>query len=586
MKQMNFFFKAHGWILLFGLIVGAISVAPHVFASRALGADYKGIPFMYLDDEDVYLVRMREIVDGHWPVGSPFFAEYKNERPLMMPLMELLYAALSLGLRISLPGVLVLTKFLFPAGLYLLGAWLTKRLVAGLGQDGKSVTWEAVAGGVLATLGYDLVYDLPRAVSVLRGTYAELWLPVWTRPVNPVTGGLLVFGYLILLWQLIQRRRAWLAIPVGGLLGLMVSYFFSWGIALSITAVLGVFYLLRRDWRMIKLLCLALLVGFGVGGMYWLALAPDLGQSTQELMLKHGLFLTRTPLLNKTLLAAFAIFIGLTAFIASKAKNLKSVMAENWWMFCAAFLLGGLWSLSQQIVTGRTIWPYHFVQYTKPLASIALIVAAAYALRPYLPRLWRGMLAAVIGVCVLSNVVLVRTYRNMLEDFRSRQSDMETFAWLNAEAPKDCVVLAVEEVEHLSRLIPGFTHCNVYLSTVTFSGVPEDRVRHNFFISLRLRGVTPETVRAYLGERKYLVRETFFSNWTELFHLGDESWLDQKIGELTPAYEEFYRSDFRQQLRRYRLDYVMSQRQLAPEDQATFGIGGEMRVGKTWVYRP
>jgi len=36
-------------------------------------------------NEDFYLARIQEILDGHPSVGSPAFSEYKNEPPLSPP---------------------------------------------------------------------------------------------------------------------------------------------------------------------------------------------------------------------------------------------------------------------------------------------------------------------------------------------------------------------------------------------------------------------------------------------------------------------------------------------------------------------
>ena len=42
----------------------------------------------------------------------------------------------------------------------------------------------------------------------------------------------MLFGYLLLVWTSLRRMRLWPIFPAGILLALMVSYFFSWGIAL------------------------------------------------------------------------------------------------------------------------------------------------------------------------------------------------------------------------------------------------------------------------------------------------------------------------------------------------------------------
>ena len=581
---MTLFFRRHWLACVFALLVGALSVAPHLLAVRAIGNDYRGMPFMYLDDEDIYLGRIHEIIDGHWPVGSPMFHEYKNTPTLMLPLAESAYALASRITGLSLVSVFVVSWFVFPALLFLLVYAFCRRLLTKDGQESLTVNLEAVVGGLLVTLGYDLFYDVQRTLHVLRGTDQGVWLSIWTRPVNPISGALTLFAYLTMVWEIVKRKRTWLIVPTAFLLCLMVSYVFSWAIAVSISVILFIAYLFRKDWSVVKRLGLMLFAGVGGSIAYLLSQSPVIGQNSQASLLRNGLFFTHVPLLNKTLLVAIVLFLVFTALRTWKTKNLRDVLTRDWWLFCAALLIGSLWAFSQQILTGRTIWPYHFVQYTKPLSSIALLVAGFHLLRPSWPRAWRTAMFGLVSVCILTIVVLTSTYRSVLVDFRARQAPMEAFAWLESHAQKDCVVLTKETTENLARLVPAFTHCDVYLSSWTFSGVPAERVRHNFFIQLSLKDLTPETARQYLTEHREVVRETFFSNWTELFHLGDESWIERKIDELIPQYAEFAQKDFHQQLKQYRLDFVLSEQPLTSEEQKRYGVQDETNVGGVWIY--
>ena len=65
--------KKHKWAIGFSILVGLLSVAPHIISMYMLGNSYRGIPFLYSDNEDYYIARIHEIIDGHYLVGSPYF---------------------------------------------------------------------------------------------------------------------------------------------------------------------------------------------------------------------------------------------------------------------------------------------------------------------------------------------------------------------------------------------------------------------------------------------------------------------------------------------------------------------------------
>ena len=83
---------------------------------------------MQSTNEDEYLMRIQEIIDGHPSLGSPVFYEYKSEPPLSPPVGEFLYALPTLMLGISPITTLVASKFFLPALLFLLVYLLVWRL--------------------------------------------------------------------------------------------------------------------------------------------------------------------------------------------------------------------------------------------------------------------------------------------------------------------------------------------------------------------------------------------------------------------------------------------------------------------------
>ncbi len=553
----TFFFLRRHWIaLLFAVVVGGISVAPQLLAIRALGADYKGIHLLALDDNAYYVARMRDILDGHGWISSPFIYEYKNSPPLLYPVGEYLYMWPAL-LGLPLVTTLILAKFFFPAVLFLLIYALLYSLTDGSGERARKLS--GVAGGLLVTLGYGLV-DYQHILPVFSGTAQFFAWSLWARPVNPVTGAVLLFTFLLLLWRLMNRGGFRAAIFSGITFALMFGYFFTWGIAISISAVLGVIALAQRNYSLLKRLALTLGVGFLAGAPYWynmraIANMPD----HERLYLQNGMLLTHAPIANKVLFLALFIFI--LCFIAAYRKRsvIGAPMDRAWW-FALALLLGGLWALNQQIITGKTIWPYHFVQYVTPLSVVAVIVALAFALRPKFPALWAAGMLGISALSLLYGIAAARTYAYEMPQFRSIQQYAEVLTWLSANAERDCVVLVAEGIEEkLTRLIPGFTQCNDYVAGwMQVSYHEQRRTLHNVLTLMRVNGVTADTARAYLTEHTDWVKGSFRRDWNDFLSL-DKAWVKSVISDREKDFKEFMSIDFVQELKTYRIDYVASE---------------------------
>ncbi|MBU0546244.1 hypothetical protein KKA13_03250, partial [Patescibacteria group bacterium] len=552
---MKEFFRNYSVVLLCALALGLLSVLPHLLAVRTLGVEYQGIPFMYSDDEDIYLARMQEIIDGHPALGSIFLYEYKNGFATQRSYGELFYVGLSRITGLTLPQTLVLAKFLFPILLFLfVYSFLLKILPA----DDLSLRkiW-ALVGSTLVALGFDLL-SMRDLFTVLRGQDIGLQLSIWTRPVNPILGALFVFGYLNLLWKGIFNRKRWFTVAAGVLLGGSVFYFFCWGAIFSVTVVLGTIFLVQKDWSRIKDVAITIGIGFIVSAPYWISTLRSIGgEAGRTIALRNGMFFTHSPLMNKTLFAALVVFLLISAYLVRRGKIWRELAREPWWFVMLSLLLGGLLALNQQIVTGREIWPYHFVQYTKPFAMIVVVVTLSH-LGKFRSKLFNSLGVIVLFTLFVQGVAVASTYRAVLPDFRDRQTEASVYEWINKNAEKDCVVLVVSSGERMARQIPAFTSCNVYGVYWLIDGIPAERIKHNFFVFLRLEGVDPENAEAYLREHHSLVRGYFYEDWDQMFKITPDEWSDGKAAELAPEYQEFAKQPFTQELLRYRLDYVLT----------------------------
>ncbi len=553
------FFKKYSVVLLFAMIVGAASVAPHILAVRSLGTSYQGIPFLYLNNEFGYVSRIQEIADGHGFVGSPHFLEYKNLIPIVPPFGEYFYYALHLATGLTVPQTAVLAKFLFPALLFLLVYALTSRLSGATPPPSRN--WGALAAGTFVTLGYDLV-DWKPVLSRLLGENHLTILSLWTRPVNPIIGALVLFSFLLLVLNMIEnRKRSRSAIGAGILLALGAGYFFSFALAWLILFLLALRFIFTREYDILKSFALSAGIAAALNGLYWLEALKSLQGIGSGVAERNGLLHFHTPILNKVLIAASAVFIVLCArYLRDRKKQSlpPNTETERSLWFCGTALLAGFIAFNQQIVTGLTIWPYHFVQYTIPLSAIAVIATCGNILGSKHRKLYLAS-SILITVCSLGYAAWnIPSYRASMEDFRDRQPVATFYEWLNRNAPKDCVVLVIEKDERVGEMLTALTHCNVYRSLDINSGVPQERILTSFFVKLRLEGIPSKGVEQYLEAHPSLVTSYFFADWDETFGKKTSPDLGRTTQKLAEEYEVFSAQDFARALSRYRLDYILA----------------------------
>jgi len=556
----------HRLALVAAFLVGLIYGGPHIWFA-ATNDSYQGIPLMQSANEDFYLARMQEIIDGHPLVGSHGYFEYKDQFPLAPPTAEFLYALPTLIFGISIITTLTASKFLFPFILFLLAYALIYQLMGK--EDSLSQKISAVAGGLFVTLGYDLV-DYKTVFGYIAGSLAPGGWLIWSRPVNPILGAIFLFAFLLFVWTIIKKRKTDKSAILGASLFLafmISSYFFSWGIGLSILFIMGLIYLLKHDYAKVKRLVFVFVIGVGLSLPYWY-LSWQAKQSPwyEDSVLRSGLFYTRYPVLNKVLLASLALY-AVILFLGF-LKDSKTFKFKNWHFFIFSFLAGGIFAFSQQIITGMTIWPFHFVQYTIPLSIVALMVVFFRYAHERWGLLWKGA----VGIILLASLwfgiyTQYSTYITFVDHFVSIQPYMKVFDWLNSQE-KDCVVLSVggedlDQVREIKGMIPAFTHCNQYAYSWFYSLVPEDRIYYSYLVNLRLRGVTSQGIEDYIKKNRAEANVFLSSNWKGFYQIKnfpdfEDKKLSERLKNLPADYRAFLKKDFGTELEKYRLDYILS----------------------------
>ncbi len=551
---MSIFIRKNFIFIMGALLVGVVSILPQIIPVLHLGNEYKGIPFIYTANEDTYLARIREVIDGHPLVGSAFFYEYKNWRPIVPAIGENLYAIPTLLFSAPLLGVVTASKFLLPAGLFILASLLILRLSTDPQSKWSKVN--AFVGALLITLGYD-IFDYQHFFKLVTNPVDAFSLSVWTRPINPILGAIFLLIFLLLILKIIEQRKIIYIIPAAVVWALSVGYIFSWTLILAIVGLFILLFIIKKDFVLVRQLILLVLLWFVLTFPYWYSLLGALGNSVGGVAAasRNGIFLTHRPIINKIVLAFTFIFLGFSGYFRWYQKGKNS--PETWWYVLEVFVAASWAVFNQQIITGRTVWYHHYVQYTIPLGIVVVMVIFNNWVRPILFKVWAGFIVSIILFVSFYNFIDLRAINYRYLDFQNLQSYAPLFLWINKNAARECVILNQDTPVRFELLVSAFTGCNSYAPSWVFDGVPAERIRHDYLVMLRLRGINPESVKQYLIDHETEVRSYFFKDWDQMFGRGPDPYITEVIDRLSSDYASFVKGNFVDELKKYKLDYIL-----------------------------
>ncbi|MBI2989739.1 MAG: hypothetical protein HYY51_00930 [Candidatus Magasanikbacteria bacterium] len=569
LKLLNTKIRQHAAGIVVSLFVALLAVAPHILFSFSLGPEYRGVHMFATPNEEAYIAIMQEILDGHPSTASMPFFEYKDKFPLLPATLAHLYTFPVKWFGISLISVLLFSKFLLPGLLCFAVYLLTFHILEADDSQKSKAGFYASAAALMVTLGFDLV-DYRSVWAYLLGSASPEGFFIWTRPVNPVFGGILLFFFLLCVWNIYRglREKRWIIVGGLSLSLMMASYVFSWTLALTILGLCFIGAFFKHQYKECRAYISIFVLGLLFSLPYWLrALEAAQDQWYPEAAARIGLYLTREPHLNLFVLAVTLLFAGISFILYFKKGILGSW--TRWWSFSFFLILASWIVYNQQVITGREIWYYHYVFYTIPLMYVVVIVLFWHAVRLRFPR---SALAAV-GFMAIASLALgvfqqVSAYQKNEPIFRERQWYADVFAFFNTQAQKDCVVLINEEdISWWSNLIPAFTHCNTYHSGENQSVLadPEDFV-YRYMSVLRLRGITKDSIHGYLATHKQEVEHALQFQLQHTLGLPDPK-LQTRFERFADDYIRFMDTDFLEALSRFRIDYILSE---GPLDKTVF----------------
>lgn len=558
------------------LAIVFVSLIPQIHFWLVRGSQWHGAYAILQGDETYYSAYINALIDGRPRRNDPFTGQDDHSRARMseslfsiqfVPPYVIAFSARLLGISAS-------TAFIGLVG--------ASGLLAGL-----SVFWllASVTGdSKFAAFGVPFVLCL--------GTLAggQGWIGLIVKP-DAMFGSLLflrryvpsapfpfffVFCALIFRALMIGRKRAatMRALVAGTALGVLVfSYFYLWTAAFAWLVCIACLWLIvgavdRRASTRVFITVGAPVIVALMFYAYLLSHLPPALDKAQVLTLTHRPDLLRIP----EIIGAF--ILGSLIVGARRNKVLLSAPQE---IFAASFALLPFLVFNQQIITGRSIQPYHYEIF---IANYAVLVGLVILVKLLQPDVSRRALILTASLCFLWGAIEVNQQFKIRSTFDVTNDEMvpvllrlkelanQDGTWEGLRNDGKARSLVFSPQYGLSRLLPTWAPQGSLLApgSAPFQSLPQKQRKEWLYTHFYYCGRQKESLRELLNNRTddlplaYFAKSTIFGNERALLFLGSNSQPIQndEIEQEVSAYESFTKSFSREQALKRPLAYAVT----------------------------
>jgi len=537
----------HKLAVMTASLVGLIIAFPQVYFQLTEKDSYQGIALGGTSDEAVFLMRIQEVRDGHYLIANSSWAQGKNLPYLAPPLAENISSFMGQIFGLNLINTITLDRFIFPAFVFLLIYALVYQLTRK-----KSIS---LIAPITVLLSINLVN--PTAIwnlLVHQQTHTEFML--FSRLISPIHS-IFFFGFLLLFWFFLQKRKWVYGIGSGIVLGLsFYEYPYTWTFLLAFLGCLVLIFIFKKKWVKIKDIILIILIALLVATPYfwnlWRAMHHPL---YSELASRFGLIKTHSPQVGALVLILLSIFL---LFFSRDWKDR--------YYFCLGLVLTPLIVLNQQIITGLIMIPDHYHWYFHSPLSIIIMTIIIFELlekkinNHFLKKIAWSSLIILILFINFYNAWIVQSsfYQRQKPIAIENQRYGPVFEWLRHNTQKDQVIVGDEIT---SWLILIYTSLNtVSCENGHYALVAdEQQVIERAFLTLRLNGLKEEgeNIEKYFFENRYNLAAGIYGEYYRK-QLGNYGLIpDEKLYFLVDRYKRFLTIPLENIFKKYQTDYLL-----------------------------
>lgn len=526
MEKIRILIREHKIAIIIAIFVSVVTALPQLY----FRFDHKDInQGIELLPDSPWSARVTEVQNGHPNFGSIYYKDGKDLPYLFQPLGSMVVAYMGQLFSFSINNTILLSRFVLPFVTF----FLIYTFVLLISRERLA----ALSSAAVLLLA-DSILSFSGLIRLLHGVSSDNFLRL-SRPVNPAMIYILLFGFLVCFWLFYKKREWRYGVASAFLLGInFYNYFYSWTYLFAFGGLLGLSLLIQKKWRL----------ALGVTGVYMGALVVaipycvnlfrvSLHPIYEQASMRSGIVLTHAPEF-----VGFLVVLALLVFLFGFPKEDKEK-----YMFGLSLLLAPFLTMNQQILTGKVLQEAHYHWFFhKPIGVIFMLLVVFYFFEKKGMVFQKKILA--IGLIILSIgtavFVQVASYKNDSRDGGTiaveRQRYGQVMDWLNDNVEKESVVLANDEIAHLTVI---YTPLNVfYHRAAGYSlAATTQRLTDVLFTFYRLRGVgvknSAEVREIFFDERGVISANVYVMYYREL--LGSyESIPDTEIEKFISLYKE------------------------------------------------
>ena len=560
--------------LLPALAIAFVSLIPQIHFWIVRGTDWNGAYAIFQGDETYYSAYINALIDGRPRRNDPFTGQDDHPQAPMfeslfsiqcLPAYAIAFSARMLRLSASTGFIVLAAVIGFLASLSVF--WL---LVSVTNDSRFAVVgvFVVLCLGALAG-GQGWVGLILKSDALFAGQlYLRRYLPAAPFP--------LFFVFCSFIYQsltIANKRLAAKKALLAGLIfcALIFSYFYLWTAAIAWFVCIGFLWLAvrrndrRRTARLLVISAIPIVLALGAYA-YLLSNLPPEVNSAQVLTYTHRPDLLRTP----EIIAALVLLM-----LAIAIRQGRCSLHDPRSLIGASFALLPFIVFNQQVITGRSMQPYHYEVF---IGNYVVLIGLLIVIKLFRPHFSRRALMTTAALCLAWGVIEVNQQFKLRSTFDVRNDEMvPVFVRLKQLASLDgtwdglrsngrAPALVFSPQYGVSRLLPTWAPQASLLApgSAPFQSLAQSQRKEWLYTHMYYSGITNESFRELLqgrtedGPFAYFVKSTVFGNERVHLFLGNSQPVRQEeIDDDVAVYEAFVTSFSREQAGRRRLTYVV-----------------------------
>lgn len=533
------------------------------------GREWQGAYATLHADEYLYSAYISSLVDGRPRRNDPFTGRPDSENPNVpetafsiqfLPAYELVFVAKLLGG--SVPATFMVLSLLGALAASLALYWLVGSLTGNA---------RLAATGTLLVLTGGTLCGAQGAIAVLlKLDGVALGLP-FLRRYQPAAAFSLFFVFCTLVWLAlntadIRKRLLWSAIAGLLLVILTFSYLYLWTAAIAWLVCFAVLWLVFR-WtidarRMIQVVAVAVAL-FTAGLLpykYLLSHRSSTVDELQTMISTHRPDLLRVP-------EVVGIFVLLVLAVAVFRGRLDKSSPQL--IFAAATALLPIVVFNQQVLTGKSMQPFHFEAYiVNYVVLVAVVVGFSLLWRPVKNSVlsWITIGCLVLGLIDVAFLAAGFHHSDVMKDRMVPVA--RRLRELSSSEMNPASSLVFSPHIEVMQMLPTYARQGTLLGmgSVDFGGATHEERKEFLFTHLYYSGVTPDALRQIIDgagvplQTSYYVKYVLFGHERvrAVYSLEFQPITRSEIEAELQRYAAFVGSFSRETARKHRLAYSVT----------------------------